>query len=157
MLFLRWRRRGRGLLLRPVGVDDGVSREQQLRDGHELVALTLQALDDAREGLGRVLGGVVKQHNAPGLDALQDALCNFIGRNALPVEGVAFPNSLKPMKIKDFSKIPRVHNIKKSDLPSRSHGNVSSEKTETKRQGIKVGFCCFCAAEVFLSFFAHTA
>ena len=60
-------------------------------------------------------------------------------------------------KIKDFSKIPRVHNIKKTDLPSRSHGNVSSEKTETKRQGIKVGFCCFCAAEVFLTFFAHTA
>ena len=94
------------------GVNRRLAFEQELRDRDDLIPVCLQALDDARERLGRVLGSVVEQHDAPRLHPREHPLCDLIGREPLPVEGVAFLHSLKPLEIKDFLKIPRVHNMK---------------------------------------------
>ena len=46
----------------PSGVVDGIlPLQNQLGDGHKLVAILKQGLDDAGQGLRRVLGGVVEE------------------------------------------------------------------------------------------------
>ena len=89
-------------LLHPVHIDCGLALQQKLRDRNKLITLGLQRLDDARERLWCVLGGIVKQHDAAGLHPREHALRDFVGGNALPVEGISFPNSLKPLKINEF-------------------------------------------------------
>lgn len=62
--------------------------QYELRDGHEGVALLKKGLQDAGEGLGGVLGGVVEQDDGAGLDLAGDPLGDVGGGEVLPVQGV---------------------------------------------------------------------
>ena len=71
----------------------GVPLKEKLGDGDNGEALALQRFQNSRQGLGRVLGGVVEEDDAAGAHILQDPLGDLIGRDALPVQTVAFPYS----------------------------------------------------------------
>ena len=77
-----------------AGVVDGiVSGEDELRHGHECIALLQQTLDDTRQSLGGVLGGVVEQHDGAGADLGCDPFGDVGGRKVLPVQTVPTGNS----------------------------------------------------------------
>lgn len=68
----------------------GVASEKDLGDGDDGVAVGLQRLDDAGQGLRRMLGRVVEEDDAPGAHILQHPLLDLLGRDALPIQAVAF-------------------------------------------------------------------
>jgi len=52
-----------------AGMVDGIlPRQDDLRDGEESVAVLKQLLDDAGQGFGGVLGGVVEENDGTDLD-----------------------------------------------------------------------------------------
>ena len=90
--FLRLRR---ALLARVV---DGVvhvvlSGQDQLRDGHKGVTLLQKGLQNGGQGLGGVLGGVVKEDDRPRLDFGGHPLGDVRRRQVFPVQRVNVPNS----------------------------------------------------------------
>ena len=81
----------------PGVVDVIFSRQQKLRHGHDLIPLLQQVLNDPRQGLRRVLGGVVEQYDAPIRDFGRDALVDVVRAQILPVQGIAFPYNRKAL------------------------------------------------------------
>ena len=73
----------------PARVVNGVVPVQdQLGDGNKLVPLLEQGLDDGRQGFRGVEGGIVEQHDGPGLDLGGDPLSDLLCRQILPVQAI---------------------------------------------------------------------
>ena len=72
----------------------------ELRDGHEFIAILKQRLNDAGQSLGRMQGSVVKQHNGTRLYLGCDPLGDLVRRDLLPVQTVHVPNSFKLLEYK---------------------------------------------------------
>ena len=78
---------GGGALL--TGVVDGVvAGDEKLAHRGEAVAALQKGFDDAGESGGGVESGVVKEHDAAGLDPGGDSFGDVSGGEILPVEGV---------------------------------------------------------------------
>ena len=85
----------------PPGVVDGVvSRQNQLADGQHGVALVDEILQNPRQRLRRVEGGIVEQHDAPRLHLGGDPLVDGVRVVVLPVQGIHIGNDLKPLRRK---------------------------------------------------------
>ena len=74
-------------------VDGGLALKQNLGDGDNGITLGLQGFDDAGQSLGCVLGGIMEEDDAAGAHILQHPLLDLLGRDALPIQAVAFPYS----------------------------------------------------------------
>ena len=73
----------------PAGVVDGVGRiEDQLTDGHNGIPVVDQAVEDGRQGLRRVQGGVVEQHDGAGFHRVHDLFGDGCGVWLFPVQAV---------------------------------------------------------------------
>ena len=86
----------------PAGVVDGVvgtaaAGQDELGDGHEGVALLEQALEDIRQSLRGVEGGVVEEDNGTRAHLGGHPLGDLAGGDFLPVQAVHVPNSFKPL------------------------------------------------------------
>ena len=68
----------------------GVAGKQNLGDGDDGVAVRLQGLNDPRQGLGGVFCCVVEEDDAARAHILQHPLLDLLGRDALPIQAVAF-------------------------------------------------------------------
>lgn len=65
-----------------------ISRQDQLRYGHQGVPLADEVFQDSGQGLGGVLGGVVEKNNRPRLDFGGHPLGNVPGGQVLPVQRI---------------------------------------------------------------------
>ena len=72
-------------------VDGVFPGEKDLADGDDLVALGQEVVQDAGQGLRRVLPGVVEEDDGAGCDFLRDPLRDLRRGDALPVQGVHIP------------------------------------------------------------------
>ena len=87
-----------GLL--PAGVVDGIvcaagAWQDDLGDGHKGVPLLKQGLDDPGQGLWRVDGRIVEEHDRPRAHPAHHPLGDLVRRDLLPVQAVTIPNSFK--------------------------------------------------------------
>lgn len=64
------------------------ARQNELAYGDNLIALAQQSVQDARQGLGGVEGGVVEENDGAGPDALGHALGDGGGVVFFPVQAV---------------------------------------------------------------------
>ena len=76
-------------------VNGVVSVQEDLGNREEGVALLEQFFQDARKGLGGVLGGVVEEHDGAGLNLFGDPLGDFGSGEVFPVQAVTIPNRCK--------------------------------------------------------------
>ena len=76
-------------------VDGIVAGEDQLGDGYKGIALLSELFQDGGQGLRRVQGGVVKEHDAPRLQMLRDPLEDGIGIVILPIQTIPIGKDLK--------------------------------------------------------------
>ena len=83
--------------LPPRVVDGVVTCQDQLADGQHGVALVDEILQNPRQRLRRVEGGIVEQHDAPRLHLGGDPLVDGVRVVVLPVQGVPIGNDLKPL------------------------------------------------------------
>ena len=81
-------------------VDGIVFRIDQLPDGHHGVALPDHVLQHRRQGLRRVEGGVVEQHDGPGAQLIADPFADGPGVIVLPVQTVPIGKDLKSLRRK---------------------------------------------------------
>lgn len=72
-----------------------VPLQQDLRHRHDPEAVLQQILDHIRQGLRRVLGRVVEQHDIPALNAARHPLRNLRRAQVLPVQTVPDGNGFK--------------------------------------------------------------
>lgn len=70
-------------------VDEAVALEKDLRHRYDAVAVVQQRLKDCRQRLGRMLGSVMEQYDAPRLHPIQYPPRDLPGRYSLPVETIA--------------------------------------------------------------------
>ena len=87
-----------GLL--PAGVVDGIvcaagAWQDDLGDGHKCVPLLKQGLDDPGQGLWRVDGRIVEEHDRPRAHPAHHPLGDLVRRDLLPVQAVTVPHSFK--------------------------------------------------------------
>lgn len=78
-------------------VNGVVPRQDQLGDRHEGVPLPDQVFQNAGQRFGRVLGGVVEQHDRPRLDLGGHPLGDVRGGEVLPIQGVNVRRGFKPL------------------------------------------------------------
>ena len=81
-------------------VDGIVPRQDQLTDGQHGVALVDKILQNSRQCLRRMEGGIVEQNDTAGLHLGGDSLVDGVGVVVLPVEGIPIGNELKPLRRK---------------------------------------------------------
>lgn len=89
-------------------VDGVLPGQDQLGDGHEGISFLQQTFDDAGQGLGGVLGGVVKQHDGTGTDFASDPLGDVGGGQVFPVQTVPTGSGWKVLGDKGFRMWRRV-------------------------------------------------
>lgn len=86
-------------------VDGVIAGQENFRDRHDLVALGKEIVEDAGQGLGRVLARVVEEHDGAVRHLPRHALGDLTGGAALPVERIHIPYSLKPLPRKGLASI----------------------------------------------------
>ena len=79
-------------------VDGVIAGQENFRDWHDLVALGKEIVEDAGQGLGRVLARVVEEHDRAACDLARHALCDLVGGNALPVERIPTGSTWKRLR-----------------------------------------------------------
>ena len=84
-------------------------RQQDLGDRHDLIALAEQVVEDIRQCLRRVLARVVEEHDGAVRHLPRHALGDLTGGDALPVERITIPYSLKSLCCKGFKHPHRLH------------------------------------------------
>ena len=72
-------------------VDEAVAVQQDLRHGDDAVAVRKQRVQDSRQRLGGMLGGVMEEHDAAGLDLVKHAVFDVFRAVAGPVQTVHIP------------------------------------------------------------------
>ena len=80
-------------------------RQQDLGDRHDLIALAEQVVEDIRQCLRRVLARVVEEHDGAVRHLPRHALGDLTGGDALPVERIHIPHSLKPLRRKGLPSV----------------------------------------------------
>ena len=91
--------RGRRALA-AVGGDARVAGEDHLRDRDDGIPVGDERLNDPGQCLRRVLGRVVEQHDAAGLDLGGHALADGVRVVVLPIQRVPIGKDLKPLRRK---------------------------------------------------------
>ena len=76
------------LALSAGAVDQAVAVQQNFGDGYNTITVGKQGFQNAGQGLGRVLGGIVEKDDASGLNPVQHPTCDLIGRDSFPVETI---------------------------------------------------------------------
>lgn len=84
-------------------------RQQELGDRHDLIALAEQVVENIRQCLRRVLARVVEEHDGAVRHLPRHAPGDLTGGDALPVERIHIPHSLKPLCRKGFKHPHRLH------------------------------------------------
>ena len=89
----------------PPGMVNGVvTGEDQSGDGEEGVALLQKGLQNGRQGLRRVFGGIVEQDDGTGLHFGSDPFGDFSGGEVLPVQAVHTGITVQTLRRKGFRK-----------------------------------------------------
>lgn len=116
----------RGTLLSRV-VDGVFAGKNDLRNGYYLVALLLEIAEDSRQSFRRMLSCVVEKDDAAAADLSGHTFCNLCGADALPVQTVRVPYSLKPFcelpqkfYLNIDTSICKSYNIEKCDMLQKS-------------------------------------
>lgn len=80
----------------PPGMVDGIiAGEDQLRDGHEGIALLGELFQDRGQGLGGVESRIMKENDGPRAYLAGHPLGDLVGGDLLPVQAVTVPYSFK--------------------------------------------------------------
>ena len=99
-LFLRDKQSGRTLA--SCVVDGVFPGEDHLGDGHKGVPLLKQTLDDVRQGLRGMEGGVMEENDGAGLYLAGHPLGDLTGGEVLPVQTVHVPYPFKELSGNGF-------------------------------------------------------
>lgn len=84
-------------------------RQQELGDRHDLIALAEQVVENIRQCLRRMLARVVEENDGAVCHLPRHALGDLSSGDALPVERIHIPHSLKPLRCKGFKHPHRLH------------------------------------------------
>ena len=91
-------------------------RQQELGDRHDLIALAEQVVEDIRQCLRRVLARVVEEHDGAVCHLPCHALGDLSSGDALPVERITIPYSLKPLRRSGLPSVAAFAQFRRVDL-----------------------------------------